>query len=194
MKRTQEDRRVQRTRQALRRALVDLIVEKGYERVTVQELADRANVGRTTFYAHYCDKNELLEKSVERLLDALQEQVGPAHSEGGRLLPVLPLFRHVEENDRLVRAFGSVELLQSTFQRQLAAVVEQRLESIEEKRPLVEWPHPVVAQYVAGALMALVWWWLRNRKPHTAEEMAAMFEQLVEASLFGPSMTDKARS
>ena len=55
-----EDRRVQRTRALLLSALLDLIVEQGYEEITVQDIVDRANVGRSTFYAHFLDKRELL--------------------------------------------------------------------------------------------------------------------------------------
>src|SRR5690606_22537701 len=63
MERPAEDRRVRRTRQALLQALIELTTEQGYEHVTVQGIAERANVGRTTFYAHFRDKEELLEKS-----------------------------------------------------------------------------------------------------------------------------------
>ena len=67
------DRRIQRTRQLLDNALIELILEKEYDKITVQNIIDQANVGRSTFYAHYLDKDDLLEKSMERTM----EEFGP---------------------------------------------------------------------------------------------------------------------
>lgn len=55
-----EDRRVRRTRAALRKALVELVLDKGFQAVTVEEITERADIGRATFYAHYRDKEDLL--------------------------------------------------------------------------------------------------------------------------------------
>ena len=72
MKKIQMDRRIQRTRQLLHEALIELIQEKGYEAVTVQDILDRANLGRSTFYLHYRDKEELLLSGFERLRDEFE--------------------------------------------------------------------------------------------------------------------------
>src|SRR5262245_40478418 len=69
------DRRVQRTPQVLQEALVALILEKGYEAVTIQHVIDRANVGRSTFYAHFHDKEELLLSEFERLWSQLEQHL-----------------------------------------------------------------------------------------------------------------------
>src|SRR4030067_3389625 len=61
------DRRVQKTRKLLQDALIELVAEKGYESVTVQEILDKANVGRSTFYAHFQDKDQLLHSILDRL-------------------------------------------------------------------------------------------------------------------------------
>src|SRR5213083_3229079 len=68
------DRRVQRTRKLLQDALVSLIMEKGYEAATVQDIIDRANVGRATFYAHFADKETLLSSRLEDLRHLLLER------------------------------------------------------------------------------------------------------------------------
>src|SRR5664279_2433284 len=65
------DRRIERTRQLLSKALMDLIVERGYESITIQDITDRANVSRTTFYLHFKDKDELLFASMEKIYDGL---------------------------------------------------------------------------------------------------------------------------
>src|SRR6266498_992647 len=69
-----EDRRIQRTRALLLSALLDLIVERGYEDVSVQDIVDRANVGRSTFYKHFLDKRELLLSGVDGLQELLTQQ------------------------------------------------------------------------------------------------------------------------
>ncbi|MEO8397816.1 MAG: helix-turn-helix domain-containing protein, partial [Chloroflexota bacterium] len=65
------DRRIERTRQLLSKALMDLIIERGYDTITIQDITDRANVSRATFYLHYKDKDELLYQSMTKIYDAL---------------------------------------------------------------------------------------------------------------------------
>src|SRR6186713_2598586 len=91
--RDRPDRRVSRTRRALKEALTDLILEKGYEAVTVQHVIDRADVGRSTFYAHFLDKDDLLMAILADL-----EMPGPDTTEWKPDDPAfdwtLQLFRH----------------------------------------------------------------------------------------------------
>src|SRR5436189_198695 len=68
------DRRVQRTRQLLQDALLAMVIEKGYDATTVQDIIDRANVGRATFYAHFPDKQTLLTSRLEDLRVLLTER------------------------------------------------------------------------------------------------------------------------
>ena len=96
-----EDRRIQRTRAMLLSALLDLIVERGYEEVSVQDIVDRANVGRSTFYKHFLDKRELLLTGIAGLQELLTEQMATPNTQAApskRLLFSLPLFRHVQGN------------------------------------------------------------------------------------------------
>ena len=89
------DRRVRRTRAALTRALVDLVLAKRYRSITVQDLLDRADVGRSTFYSHYRGKDDLLLRSFEAMLEVLDACLDDDAPEAGRLAPVEELFRHV---------------------------------------------------------------------------------------------------
>ena len=110
------DRRVQKTRKFLQDALIELVAEKGYESVTIREILDRANVGRSTFYAHFQDKDQLLHSILDRL-DELFEQhkkrvldaadvVGKAeHADlSSGLSPTMSLFRFVGQNHRFFKA------------------------------------------------------------------------------------------
>ena len=75
MAKPKQDRRVQRTLKLLKEALIELILEKGYDSVTVQDITDRANLGRATFYFHYKDKDELLVEMLDEVVNELVEQI-----------------------------------------------------------------------------------------------------------------------
>ena len=80
------DRRIQRTRRLLQDALITLILEKGYDKITVQDIIDEANVGRSTFYAHYLDKDDLMASSLELLRAELhQHLVGADNGDEGEV-------------------------------------------------------------------------------------------------------------
>jgi len=118
------DRRSRRTRRLIAEALIALMVEGRYDRITVQEIIDRADVGRSTFYAHYRDKEDVLISEGERVLALLH--LDPDDTGGQQLIPSLGLFRHVQEHHHLyhalVRGHG-VDLLYETGHRYLSASV-----------------------------------------------------------------------
>src|SRR3954467_12831022 len=91
------DRRSRRTRHMLEDALVDLMLEKRYDTITVQEIIDRANVGRSTFYAHYLDKEDLLQTETADLVARLAGHMdqGTAGTSSNRIIPSLELLQHV---------------------------------------------------------------------------------------------------
>jgi len=110
------DRRVQKTRKLLQDALMALVTEKGYESVTIQEILDKANVGRSTFYAHFQDKDQLLHSILDRLdelfeqhekqlLDATKNVENADHTNlAHSLSPTLSLFQFVGQNHRFFNA------------------------------------------------------------------------------------------
>src|SRR3954468_15906060 len=114
MRNTKADRRSERTRQLLSAALIALMLEQRYDEITVQDIIDRANIGRSTFYAHYLDKEDLLISEFTRVLDTLSphiEQLGPGEHSAPSLVP---FFRHVEQHHRLYTALvrgGGIDLL-----------------------------------------------------------------------------------
>src|SRR5262245_47433680 len=101
------DRRVRRTRRTLHEALIALILEKGYERVTVQDILDRADVGRSTFYTHFRDKEALLLTSFDGVRDELRREldaVGPGQPMADPARPAAALFAHAHRNRRVYQA------------------------------------------------------------------------------------------
>ena len=188
------DRRVQRTRQLLQDALMALILEKGYDKITVQNIIDRANIGRSTFYAHYLDKEDLLESGLEKLRKELgQHLAGEDAVEGSEwlLLPSLALFRHTGEHHHLYKAMiggKGIDVVVKTINDALIAHAQTHLEQIVAERGQPSVPPLVIVTYLVGALMALLAWWLDNDMPYPPEQMDEMFQQLTipgVAAVFG---------
>ena len=182
MKTEKHDRRSNRTRHMLAHALVELMLERRYADLTVQDILDRANIGRSTFYAHFWDKDDLLASTIERMLENLSQQVSHAPQEAAGLLPSLGLFQHVQEQYHLLyRAFmpwEGTELFSRLLRAQLSAYVEQRLRAMLPA-PVPDITVTVTAQAVVGAFLALLQWWLEQEMPLSPEQMDASFRQLV---------------
>src|ERR1700686_4075388 len=100
------DRRVLRTRDALGDALVDLMHEKSFDDITVQQLLDRAGVGRSTFYVHYRDKDDLFLSDVEDFLELVSSALKRQGASTKRLLPVQELFTHIREVREFYASLG----------------------------------------------------------------------------------------
>ena len=174
--------KAERKRTAVCAALIELMQEKRYDKITVQDIVDRADVGRSTFYAHYQDKEDLLVRDLESLLDLLGRHVQPDEEAGEELLPGLGLFQHVKDNHHLYKALvwgRGTELLFKEGQAHLSGLIEEHLAPLlpEDQDPLV--PLPLVSSYLAGALLWLLKWWLDNDMPHPPERMAEIYEQMV---------------
>ena len=177
---TPPDRRTQRTRQTLSHALIALIQEKRYEAITVQDICNRANVGRSTFYAHYHDKDDLLASNFQQVMDNLGSQVEWRNSQF--VFPVASLFHHVQEHHHLYKALawgGGFDVLLRAGQQQWRAQVEQYLATSLPQGRLPAVPLDAVTVYLAGALQTMLLWWLDRKMPYTPERMDEMFQQLV---------------
>lgn len=179
------DRRVRRTHRLLEKALIELIMEKGYDKITVQHILDRADVGRSTFYTHYMGKDDLLANSVEGLQEILSQQVAEGDTGVGyaNVLPSLALFRHTQGGHALYKAMiggGGIDLVVKGLRDVLTAYAVERIEQImpEDADPLIS--PQIIAISLTGSLLALLMWWLDNGMPHSPETMDEAFQKLVE--------------
>lgn len=181
------DRRVQRTRQLLNRALMELIVEKGYDSVTVQDIIDRANLGRSTFYAHYQDKEDLLLSGIDEVVHSLiwgDEAFSKDEQGKGvtpRILSTEPIFRHAQEEYQLHKALfegRGLDVMHKEIQNHLCSHIEEQIIRLlpDESSPSVELS--VISNYLAGALLTLLIWWLEKDMPYPPERMDALFQEL----------------
>ena len=173
------DRRVRRTRAGLADALVELILERGYARITVQDILDRADIGRSTFYAHFRDKDALLESCFEGLQEELAANMAamtPERASGAPARPTLALFEHAYEHRNVYRALCG---------RQGGPVARGRLHAIvsaalrgQLPAYLAEAGSPVPADlftehYVSG-LLGVLTWWIRRDFPYPPAQIARM--------------------
>lgn len=182
MAKIRHDRRSQRTQQALMEALVALLAEKHYDEVSINDIVERANVGRSTFYAHFQTKDELLKNGFERALVLLVEQISAGGSSGRELqLDSTPLFRHAQGHYELYRTlvWGSgLELLTRDGHAALSARLEDRLAPVLAGQPEPAVPLAILAYSLSGTLLILLKWWLDHKMPHPPERMDAFFQQL----------------
>ena len=176
-----QDRRSQRTRHLLSAALVELIREKDYNTITVSDIIERANVGRSTFYAHYHDKDDLFVGEMDRVIEVLSQRI-PGQEEIP-FFPSLGLFTHVGEEYQLYKALlwtPGIDLLIKHMQKSLTLRVEQGLQKSGRE---FEVPIPALANFIAGSFLTLLKWWLENKRMYSPEQMDEMFKKLTMPTL-----------
>ena len=183
------DRRVQKTKKILSEALIALILEKGYEKVSVQDIIDKANVGRSTFYSHYESKDQLLLAGPQNLGVRVFGDDGGAGGEGGaesskkntsgnldRGAPdFLPLFRHAAENLGLSKAMigrKSGDIFNGHLQSHLQGAIKDRYKGRFGKSRLDGIWLGYFSTAAAGAVMGFLVSWLEDDLPLPAEEIA----------------------
>lgn len=170
-----------KTRAALQRALIQLAVERGYDEVTVQDVADRADVSRSSFYAHYADKDDLLAASISNLKQGMVHRWREsltAGAERGSLAFAGPLLRHIDEGRPIWHALTrgrSAAVLDREFRKMVAelAVADLRLGG----RPEVV--REAACASVVGSFMAVVGAWMDGRIEADAAEMERLYLGLV---------------
>ena len=172
-----QDRRVRKTQQALNDALVALILEKGYDAITIKDITDRADVAHATFYRHYRDKDELLRQKLGEIvgeIEAMTREPILQNSEG------YLIFKHAQENSSLYRILlGSQGTLQvrKWVQNQLAANTLQTCKQLDQPNGLI--PAHIAAQHIAGSLLLLIESWLDQNMPYPPQQMAKIYKRLI---------------
>jgi AcrR family transcriptional regulator len=180
--RTKLDRRVSRTRRALKEALTDLILEKGYEAVTVQDVIDRADVGRSTFYAHFIDKDDLL-MAILADLDVPGPDTEGWQPDDPAFGWTLELFRHFGSGKRLFKAVASGQtgaLARRETTRRLEDLARAELSRLKVARKLDPFRVETVVRFLVGTFIGFMDWWMREENEHLPpEQVDHAFRSLV---------------
>jgi AcrR family transcriptional regulator len=174
------DRRVLRTRDTLGNALVELMQEKVFDDITVQDVLDRAGVGRSTFYAHYRDKDDLFLSDVEDFLEMMATLLTRHGVRVERVAPVAELFGHIAEVREFVAALAASGKMQDVLelgQGFFARSIEERLLLAGVEMDAAELK--ANAHALAGALFSLLDWWVDHGMTESPEAMDALFHRMV---------------
>lgn len=198
-KNNRTDRRIQRTRQALHTALLELTREKGYDSISIEEITERANIGRATFYLHYQDKEDLL---LELFSEMANEKVqlisqipfsewlptsehAEVHpKEDQPLLPLLMVFQHIHDNSEFYHLLFKSENSSRIVERSRKICIDSIVQFVETKMQtdpipiLFEVPIGFFAAFFSGALLSSITWWLEEDMRHSPAEMTRMFRKL----------------
>jgi AcrR family transcriptional regulator len=175
-----KDRRVERTRRSLREALVALILEKGFEAVSVQDVIDRADVGRSTFYTHFADKEDLLLSGFDDLRRALRQWQSQAPSPPGPLGFIVGLCEHADGQRRLFRALVG----KKSGQAVLVRFRQMLIDLIREDLTGLPGAHlEATVHYLAGGFMEMLTWWLDTRNTLSPAQFAGLIHELATPTL-----------
>ncbi|MEO8397775.1 MAG: TetR/AcrR family transcriptional regulator [Chloroflexota bacterium] len=176
------DRRVERTRQLLFKALMELSTEKGFYNISVQAIAERANIGRTTFYAHFASKEDLLIQAHFAEVGDLVPQAFTredllAESAPERLITLFGLMQQTRPFFFELVHGADMTLFQREVRNRYAERMENSLRMIFGEQP-TKIPLPVLANYLASSQIGFVYWWIESRAPFNAREMAEAYQRI----------------
>jgi AcrR family transcriptional regulator len=183
-------RRRLQTRQRLIQTTLQLVLEKGYNAISIQDITDQADLGRGTFYIHFKDKEEVVWTAFQEMFQELEQE---AHKQLDRRMPqveyfgLLNIFRHAQSNCDLYRVM---------FGGQGSAILTARVQDFMAKAFLVDIrlapeppeinfhiPEEIEAQILTGVISRLLFWWLETPNNYSPEQMAAMtYEALYRKS------------
>lgn len=170
--------------------------EKKYSNITIQEIIDRANVGRSTFYSHFDTKDELLISNIENIFEMLNEHITDYVEQAGnqsRLLPMTELFEHIMENSRLVKGLMSAESadllfdkIQTFWNKKIEKYLNAKLsDGKEPKVPII-----ILTNHITSTSIELLKWWMNHNMPYTPQQMDQYFQELINPCIHSSLFID----
>ncbi|MGI6260051.1 MAG: TetR/AcrR family transcriptional regulator [Anaerolineaceae bacterium] len=183
------DSRIIRTRKALRKSLYELVLERGYDDISIQNITDQADLGRATFYLHYKDKDDLLFDLMHQISNEFFQSLPKVEKEDNPYLSKSALKRMfdyaekyydfyritISEKGGVVGIRYMIRILREQISKTFLGMDERKIETLYT-RDLIE-------NYVTGGIFMIVFWWLDNEMPIPSEEMAKMVLKTNRAAL-----------
>lgn len=177
------DRRIIKTQQALKNAVIQLMSEKSFDEITIQDIADRANLNRGTIYLHYQDKYDLLDKLIESHMDELgqmDEWACKLDWKSG----LVPFFEYFERNYLFFSTMLASKGAPGFRSRLKNYVMEGFKSEIDRTNGQNEdISDDVILQYAGTAYVGVIEWWITNGMPYSPQVMAKQVGALLERSL-----------
>ena len=186
------DRRQQKTRSAIYSALSALLGERPYGKITVQEIIHAANVGRTTFYAHFETKDDLLKALCEELFGHIIDSAMDCththglYSDGNAPESVFcHLLQHLQENDKNIIGLLSCEcseIFLRYFKNSLNGLVQIKFVN-QNRTTNINIPQDFLINHISGSFVEMVLWWIKGGRTQTPEELDCYFRAVIEPIL-----------
>lgn len=183
------DRRQQKTRAAIFSAFTSLLAEKSYSKITVQEIIDTANVGRTTFYAHFETKDDLLKELCEELFGhIISSAMDCTHTHGLYSDGNAPesvfchLLQHLQENDNNIIGLlscESSEIFLRFFKDSLNGLIRSQFVN-QDRKANTDIPQDFLINHISGSFVEMVLWWIKGRMKQTPADLDRYFRSVIE--------------
>lgn len=178
-----KDRRLRKTRQGLRQALLTLLKEKRYEDISVQDIIERADVARSTFYVHYLDKDDLLTGENGIFAESLGHEITEhSKNESSGSFSSLSWFQHIQAQGDILKVIAkdpAMDMAMKTLRFLIHRNMVDALQAHTRSDRNVQVPVSLLADYLTDTLMTLIKWWYQNGLVYTPQQMDEIFQQLV---------------
>ncbi len=186
-----KDRRVQKTQTLLREALASLIREKNYDSIVVKEILDRANVGRSTFYTHFRDKDELLVSSINDMFRSVPTRLPLSAKNYEKIIWFsLPIFEYHDQHRHTGEARMGTRgraIVHEHLRKVLVELIANMKNDFQGRRKTDQIPRDLLVQYVASTFILVLNWWLESRSPLAPKEVNDLFRALILPTLAATS-------
>ncbi|WLD94369.1 TetR/AcrR family transcriptional regulator [Alkalihalobacillus sp. AL-G] len=183
------DLRVKKTRKLINQAFIDLIQKKGFDSLTIQDIADEALINRATFYLHYEDKHDLLEKMSDGVIQEIVSVINPTNHFTDKEVKLEKLqttiekvYQRVESNQTFFAVmFGENGIY--NFRNKLEEVIREKFsQSMTELRVRPEdfqIPKDLVTHFISAAFVGVIQWWLKQKVKPAPGEMAIQLSKII---------------
>lgn len=189
-KRLSKDRRIQKTQKLLHEALGSLIREKPYDLIVVKEILDRANVGRSTFYTHFRDKDELLASSIHDMIRSVHTTDFPASGKSYEKIISfsLPVFEHIYQHRKTGTAKMGTRgraIIHEHLQRVIAELITDDVRKYLQGRRKTagQIPPELLVQYLASTFILVLNWWVESKAKLPPKQVNDLFRTLITSTL-----------
>jgi len=174
------DRRIQKTRQAIVDTFVELLNEKGFDKITINDIANRANINRGTFYLHYVDKFDLLDKCIETYVEPLLQQCANTTDTSTDAIALQSIFEYLEKNFTIYKLLLSNEGA-GFFSNRLYSIIAQSLTEVITLKPENNaFSNGVTIHFLTSGFIGILEWWVNNSMPCNVQEITDQLMFLIE--------------
>ncbi|ASA21527.1 TetR/AcrR family transcriptional regulator [Paenibacillus donghaensis] len=179
---TKVDRRIRKSQEAIKTAVIELMTEKNFDDITLQDISDRADVSRGTIYLHYVDKYDLLNKLIDGHMNELQE-ICKSVADLEWKDSIIPWFKYLERNYLFFSTMLASKGAAQFRNRLVEYLTEDFKEEVQLSKVRNSINEDIILQYVVMSYVGVVEWWIKNGMPHPPEVMSEQLGFLIEMNL-----------